>query len=532
MCAIAGIQGESISRELYEMLVALKHRGPDGSGVLVDGNLSYGDLDHLKVPEGNFGLGHNLLSIVGCEGLQPLKQDNMALICNGEIYNFRELKEDLKHDFNSDSDCEVIMALVNKFYHQSLFQAIVKTLKYLDGDYAFAIYDGKDLAVVRDPVGVKPIYFGENKHKNIWAFASERKALWKVGIEEVNTLPPGYILYNWEMVELDNGLNSVLNKNVAEMKFNSETALKNGNPKIGLKNDHPEIGLKNNNLKISLKNGNPEISLKDNLKKQLKESLITSVEKRLRGLSEVGIMFSAGIDSTLLARLCDDLGLETFLYSVGHEDSADAQFAQKTADDMRLPIVLQKVTVEDVRNYLPLVLNAIEEFNIMKLGVGMPAYMAAERAHEDSIRVMLSGQGADELFAGYHRYLKFYQQRGEETEQNLKEDIKHLYQVNLQRDDAVAMANSVELRVPYLDLDVINMAINIPMKYKITGENDPLRKCILREVARDLGVPEEIVKRPKKAAQYGSGIHKMLVRRVLKDENYLKTLNSIKYIKD
>lgn len=151
----------------------------------------------------------------------------------------------------------------------------------------------------------------------------------------------------------------------------------------------------------------------------------------------------------------------------------------------------------------------------------MPAYLAAEMAREDGIKVMLSGQGADELFAGYHRYLKFYQEQGEEAQKNLNTDINNLYQVNLQRDDAVTMASGVELRVPYLDLDVINMAMNIPMEYKIKGEDDQLRKCILREVARDLGVPEENVKRPKKAAQYGSGIDKML-RRVLKDEDILK----------
>lgn len=240
-------------------------------------------------------------------------------------------------------------------------------------------------------------------------------------------------------------------------------------------------------------------------------------------------MFSAGIDSTLLAYLCDDLGVETLLYTVGHKNSVDAEFAQKTAIDMGLSIKIYKVEVEDVRNYFQLVLNAIEEFNIMKLGVGMPAYMAAEMAHEDDIKVMLSGQGADELFAGYYRYLKFYQEQGEETQNHLKEDISNIYQVNLQRDDAVTMAHSVELRVPYLDLDVINMAMNIPIKYKINSENDPLRKCILREVARELGVPKEIVNRPKKAAQYGSGIHKMLVRQVLKDKDYMKTLNLERY---
>ena len=88
----------------------------------------------------------------------------------------------------------------------SLKQAVLETVKYLDGDYAIAVYDGKDIIVVRDPVGVKPLYFGENKSKKFSAFASERKALWNVGIEEVETLPPGYMLYNWRMVEYNSGL--------------------------------------------------------------------------------------------------------------------------------------------------------------------------------------------------------------------------------------------------------------------------------------------------------------------------------------
>jgi asparagine synthase (glutamine-hydrolysing) len=93
------------------------------------------------------------------------------------------------------------------------------------------------------------------------------------------------------------------------------------------------------------------------------------------------------------------------------------------------------------------------------------------------------------------------------------------------------MAHSVELRVPYLDLQIINIAMNTPMKYKINDVNDRLRKCILREVAMDLGVPQEIVERPKKAAQYGSGIHKILTRSILKDSVYMQELkNSFNFI--
>lgn len=502
MCAIAGIQGEEISNQLREMLETLKHRGEDGSGVFSGDKLSYGALDEMEIPRGNFALGHNLLSIVGREVVQPLADGKLVLVCNGEIYNFRELKRDFHLQTNSDSDCEVILALIKKFYTGSLREALKETIKYLDGDYAFAVYDGVDLAVIRDPVGVKPVYYGIDQNRygvdqKLQAFASERKALWKIGIREVETLKPGYMLYNWEMEELEENFKAIAER--FNTKFNQDLRGKT-------------------DVKPYLKD---KTAIKPYLKNQLETKLIDSVKKRLRGLSRVGVMFSGGIDSTILAHLSREMGVETILYTVGREDSDDFKFARKSAEDMGLPIRLGKVTMDDVRDYLPRVLNAIEEFNLMKLGVAMPAYLAAEMAREDGIKVMLSGQGADELFAGYHRYLKFYQEQGEEAQKNLNTDINNLYQVNLQRDDAVTMASGVELRVPYLDLDVINMAMNIPMEYKINGTDDHLRKCILREVARDLGVPEENVKRPKKAAQYGSGIDKML-RRVLKDEDILK----------
>jgi asparagine synthase (glutamine-hydrolysing) len=488
MCAIAGIQGNNISHKLQQMLIALKHRGMDGSGVFVDGMLSYGDVDDLNIPEGNLAMGHNLLSIVGREELQPLENDETVLVCNGEIYNHRELKRDLDYDFQSESDCEVIMALIEKYNYLPFQKALNKSLEYLDGDYAFALYNGEDLVVLRDPVGVKPLYFGIDNNKNIRAFASEKKALWKIGLENVFNLPPGYMLYNWKMEELDNSLKSILNK---ELDLNAS-------------NKRPDLNTLNSKSKHPRNKGSYDF-----LKARLKISLTSSIEKRLEGLSQVGVMFSGGIDSTLLAFSADELGVETILYSVGHKDSADLKFAQKTAEHMRLPLKIKKVNPEDVRKYLPLVLDSIEEFNIMKLGVGMPGYISSKMAHEDGIKVMLSGQGADELFAGYHRYLRLYQEHGQYADKYILKDIFNLYQVNLERDDKVTMANHVELRVPYLDLDVINIAINIPMKYKINSENDPQRKCILREIARDIGVPEENVKRPKKAAQYGSGIEKI-----------------------
>lgn len=476
MCGIAGIVGKDVSSEIKTMLLAIEHRGPDGCGLVVDDEVHYGDIQDLNISAGSLAMGHNLLSVVGCEGIQPLTHQNLTLVCNGEIYNFRELKKKFKTDTRSDSDCEIILSIIKKLNKRSLLEAVEKTLKYLKGDFAFAVYDGKDYVVVRDMLGVKPLYFGNKR--GIFAFASERKSLWNIGIKKVETLNPDSMIYNGKLLKLKDNLKLRLSKIERE--------------------PHPS---------------------RMELKEELKENLIKSVERRVRGLDQVGILFSAGIDSTILAKIASDIGVQAKLYTVGHENSADIKAARKTALKMNLPLRLRKVNINDVRNYLMPVLNAIEEFNLMKIGVGMPAYIAAEMAHEDGLKVMISGQGADELFAGYNRYLKLFHEKGESAQDDLKRDILNLYHVNLQRDDAVTMANSIELRVPYLDMDIINTALNIPMKYKIDGREDRLRKCILREVGAELGVPAEIVNRPKKAAQYGSGIHKML-KKVLKEDEY------------
>ncbi|MBZ2165379.1 asparagine synthase (glutamine-hydrolyzing) [Methanobacterium spitsbergense] len=514
MCGIVGIKAfdhnQDVGSDLIKMLNTIKHRGPDGSGVFIGGKTVHGPLENLKTPEGSFGLGHNLLSIVGTEVTQPIEKHGFILVANAEIYNFRQLKSCIKDNFKTNSDCEVIINVIQEFYNGSLIDAVKKSLNKLDGDYAFAIYDGKDCVVVRDPLGVKPLYYGEND-LNEFAFASERKALWKIGIENVYTLAPDHVLFNGVPLKLDDRDNSnwKLNNIFSFNDFNGGKI----NSNIEYQN-FIEIHNQDHN-KIQIKN-------------LLKELLVNSVEKRIKGLSRVGIVFSGGVDSTVIARISQDLGVDTTLYTAGHENSSDMKFAKKTAEDMCLPLKTKILDVEDIKYYTGLVLNAIEEYNIMKLGVGMPAYLASEMAHDDGVKVMMSGQGADEIFAGYHRYTQFYSDKGEKTQEDLEEDILNLYHVNLQRDDAVTMANSVELRVPYLDLELVKMVMKVPMNYKLDGKVDGLRKCILREIAADIGVPYEIVRRPKKAAQYGSGIHKILVKKVLKDENYKNILEVLK----
>ncbi len=492
MSAISCILGEEISSPLYEMLSSLKHRGPDLSGVYVDGTVTYGHMDDLDIPEGRFGIGHNLLSIDRSSVIQPLKSGNIILACNGNIYNHKTLRDELQQTFNycfkTDGDSEVLLALITLYYDGDLSQSIQDVLKRLDGEYAFVAFDGQDLVAVRDPVGVKPLYYGSNDEFS--ALASERKALWAVGINQTHSLPPRYMLLNHELVPLKKS--STLDSQLSSRGFNKE---------------------------------------REELRSILKKAIVDSVKKRVGTLERVGIPFSGGLDSTLLAVLCKDLGVKAELYAVGSEGSQDVKFVQKVSDDMGLPLHTRRIDDNMVRECIPPVLNAIEEWNLMKLGVGITVYLAAAMAHENGLRVILSGQGADELFAGYHRYLDLFMKKGEKVQDDIRGDVDNLYHVNLERDDKVAMASSVELRVPYLDMQVINIAMNTAIKYKINGINDQLRKCILREVAIDVGVPREIAVRPKKAAQYGSGVHKILKKKILRDEEYMEELkNSYNFI--
>ena len=178
------------------------------------------------------------------------------------------------------------------------------------------------------------------------------------------------------------------------------------------------------------------------------------------------------------------------------------------AKDLNLKIRKKIISEEEYEEYVFKVAKAIDEVDLMKIGVGIPIYVASEMANEDGLKVVLSGQGADELFGGYARHERIYREKGEEElKKELLKDVYNLYKVNLERDDHCTMANGVELRVPFLDEEVVEIALSIPIEYKMSE----LRKRILRDVASQY-LPDYIAYRPKKAAQYGSGGEKMIYK--------------------
>ncbi|WP_288267096.1 asparagine synthetase B [uncultured Methanobrevibacter sp.] len=482
MCSIVGLQGKVKAEDIVKMLKVSKNRGPDSSGIFLDEIYTDIDLDEFSDDnEFPIAFGHNLLSIYDLNDRvsepQPVANDNLVVVFNGEIYNFRTITNLLSKvgvEKEILSDAEALLYLIDFYNKGDLVKAIQMATKLIDGDYAFAVWDGENLAISRDPLGVKPLFYAEND--DLKGFASSRQSLIEVGFDEIETLKPEHILFNWE--------------DIAPAQPIYEKIYEGDVTKI------------------------------DKLLK-------LSVSKRIEGLREVGVIFSGGLDSSylalLLGEIAENIPLKITLYAVGAEGSKDIESAIYASKFLNLDLKICEVTEEMVRESLPEVVKAIGDDNLMKVGVGMTTYLATKMVAEDGIKVAISGQGADELFGGYKRYLESFV--NDTLNYDIRMDISNMYHVNLERDDACSMLNSVELRLPFLDKNLVELVLNIPDNKKIVSMHDDMRKSILRKLAFEEGLDYEIAYRPKKAAQYGTGIDKILRKKILKDTDisqYLK----------
>ena len=208
---------------------------------------------------------------------------------------------------------------------------------------------------------------------------------------------------------------------------------------------------------------------------------------------------------------------ESYIEYLNRIDSPlkDVEAAIYASKFLNLDLEICEVTEDKIREALPDVVKAIGDDKLMKVGVGLTTYFATEMVAHDGLKVAISGQGADELFGGYKRYLKSFVDGT--LNYDLRMDMSNMYHVNLERDDACSMLNSVELRLPFLDKALVELVLNIPDNKKIVSMHDDMRKSILRKLAFEEGLDYEIAYRPKKAAQYGTGIDKILRKKILKD---------------
>ncbi len=391
------------------------------------------------------GLAH-LLHATHSREAQPLAGERLVLVANGEIYNHRELRDKLPQNFRTGSDCEAILRLVENHYRGDLLRAVVEALPELDGEFAFAVSDGCTIVLARDPLGTKPLYHTSH------AFASERKAL--PGGREASCLPPEEVL-------------CLSPRGISNRRIE----------RLGLRRVR-----------------SPE--------EELSDAIVEAVRKRAEHVERFGVLFSGGIDSALVAWVCAVLGHAPRLYAVAMPGSLDWRRLRK-GRFMDMEIVLREVTPGELEEAVDRVLYAIEEPSLLKLSIALPVYLTAQQARREGEKVLLTGQGSDELFAGYARYSAL----GSGLEKALRRDVEALHCTNLERDDKAAMAAQVELLHPYLDRRVVEVALSLPNNLKIRGG---VRKYILRRVAERLGLSREVAMREKKAVQYSTGVMKAL----------------------
>ena len=435
MCSIIGYCRADVPPEtIQESLDRTASRGPDGSRI---------------IDTGKGLMGFRRLSIMGLtpSGMQPFELDGSYVVCNGELYGFEAQREKLKkkgYTFKSDSDCEIILPMFRE-YGTDMFSM-------LDAEFACVIYDGKskEFIAARDPVGIRPLYYGYDKNGAI-IFASEAKNL--VGLaKKIMPFPPGHyykgsVFYRYaDMTKVDKICRDDL-----------ETACKN-----------------------------------------IREKLIAGVKKRLVSDAKVGFLLSGGLDSSLVCAIAareSSEPIKTFAIGMS-QDAIDLKYARQVADFIGADHTEVYMTPEEVISTLDSLIALLGTYDITTIRASIGMYLVCRAIHKRSdIRVILTGEISDELF-GY-KYTDFAPS-AEEFQKEAEKRIREIHMYDVLRADRCISANSLEARVPFGDLDFVKyvMSLDPEMKMNRYGKG----KYLLRHAFEGMDIlPGNILWREKAA---------------------------------
>lgn len=442
MCGILGVKGKIEESVVAGLSKRLTHRGGDERGIVQIGDVT---------------LAHERLSIIDLtSGIQPIKGcSEHYLVHNGEIYNHLQLREELAgtHKFHTQSDSEVILHLFEEMG--------AKCLDRLDGVFALMITDGEKLFVARDPIGVKPLFYGKDEQGRLW-FASEYKALADHCLEFAE-FPAGHY-------------------------YTDETGF--------------------------VKYYQPAWETEDPIKgpEKLRIKLEAAVRKRLMSDVPLGVFLSGGLDSSLvasiMARECKKQGMTLRSFSVGvHRDSPDLKAARAVAEFLGTEHHEVVFSVEQGISELQEIVKQLETYDVTTIRAGVPMYILSRYIRKQGIKVVLSGEGADEIFGGYLYF------RHAPTDQELHEECKRrmarLHSADVLRVDRTTMGHALEARVPFLDKEFLEESLGLDPKYKRAyGEIEPkIEKHVLRaafDTPEDPYLPREILWRQKE--QFSDGV--------------------------
>ena len=245
---------------------------------------------------------------------------------------------------------------------------------------------------------------------------------------------------------------------------------------------------------------------KERAKRKLMEEIQQALLKRTKNLGKFGVLFSGGVDSTLLAFLCKKNNLDFTCYTIGLENSQDVEYAKIIAERYDLSLKYRILTLEEFENVIKDTIKVLESHDIVWVSVGSVLYATAKLALLDNIKILFGGLGTEEIFAGYKRHEESFRSHDfEALHRECWSGLKNMWQRDLLRDFKIAKHLGVELRTPYMDEEVIKTAMSIHPMHKLDQEQ---KKIILREAAEDFGLDREFAGRKKKAAQYGSNFVK------------------------
>ena len=435
MCSIMGFcdRGVTVS-EMKRFFDRTISRGPDDSRI---------------IDTGKGLLSFHRLAIMGLhpEGMQPFELDGSYVVCNGEIYCFPRLKKKLmetgKYTFVSESDCEILLPLY-KEYGTDMFRR-------LDAEFALILYDGDTQSYIaaRDPIGIRPLYYGYDPH-GVIVFASEPKNL--VGlVGEIMPFPPGHYYKDGQFV---------CYSDIAAVD---------------------------------------EVCMDDveTICSKIHEKLVKGIEKRLIADAKVGFLLSGGLDSSLVCAIAARKSKEPIrTFAIGmSEDAIDLKYAKQVADYIGSDHTEVIITKEDVLAALEDVVQLLGTYDITTIRASMGMYLICKAIHETTdIRVLLTGEISDELF-GY-KYTDFAPSP-EAFQAEAQKRIRELHMYDVLRADRCISVNSLEARVPFGDLDFVKyvMSIDPAKKMNVYGKG----KYLLRHAFEGDYLPHDILYREKAA---------------------------------
>lgn len=245
------------------------------------------------------------------------------------------------------------------------------------------------------------------------------------------------------------------------------------------------------------------------------DRLLNKSFSKIPSAKKVGVLFSGGIDSSQIAWYAKRNDLEPVLFTFGTQYSKDLAYAQKLAGELKLPLVYLNLTKEKISQVIPEVKKFLAkagiEPNLMQISLAIGFYLIGQKAREKNIELFLSGQGSDELFGGYNKYLKLLDNQ-EELIKQMANDTDNLFKVDVIRDKTMTEESGIAIYFPYLDKEFIDYVQTLPLSLKINSDS---RKWLIRELGKYNGLPEYIFSRPKNALQYSSGIQK-IAEKILK----------------